>query len=246
MAAGMNYTFNYEAYQESFDNAQIDYTQATNEEIEAVIYRTGICNLYQKDIYHVEMKTNQQMYDIDTKTDNKNQEEMKKTKTTKAVKYSKCKIDKYCVDGLLRCDSKHFSKDRHYACKLHDFIPDFSLNKTKQFVPNKRTYFHTRGYVISTFENDVLIKPRNMQYVQCKSAGKIFKQNSILSMASSIEFIDTHAQQHYNDKKKMYNSMKNVMNKVPRVMIHYNNNKYEEILKVTQQFYIAYSIVCYI
>ncbi len=207
---------NFDSYRKRFDKIRATYSQASDEQLQSIIYTQGKCNLYSI-----------------KKASNKYQEE-KQTEINDAV-YTECTLDNIINEKKI---SKYLQCCKH--CELIDFIPKIS---DKKCIPNIKylQYIMQPHYLILVADCDILIHPKNMQYITCKNTKK---DNDILHYADKIKITKNMIKEILDNKTYKYATPNELCEILPKVMVHYDTNKYERILRVTRQMFIGYSIVC--
>ncbi len=214
-----NWRLNFDEYKQQFEKTRERYSVANDLQLQSIIYTQGICNLYTSEI--VERKTIEDEKEI----------------FFNEVVYKKCamsdQINGKNLISYLQCNDE---------CNLHAFDITPNVNN-KRLIPNIDYYKYicSPHYVILTSERDILIKPRNMQYIQF---GQIKKD--ILHMADKMKITKNMIKHILQDKTKIFYTPRELIEIVPKVMVNYNTNTFERILRINPHFFIGYSIVCYI
>ncbi len=213
-------------YQKELFEQSKKYTFATESQLEKIIYTQGESNLYAKEKVQI----------------NQFAEEKKTDDNLIDVVYKKYTMDDV-INGKKLHKYLHCSSKQSHDCYLQDFIAQ--QDKDSKIYPKigNFKYVVEPGYIISTAKCDVLVLPKDMQYLKCCWRGQTLSKKDILHMAYKIK-ISTQIYKTENKEDGFWKAS-DLISILPKVMVKYDKNKFERVLQVSLQFYIGYTIVCY-
>ncbi len=153
----------------------------------------------------------------------------KKNPNTNKFTFTKCNLD-FQIENkplfqYILCNSKFCQNPQKYnctPCQIFDYIPKNQEEKQAKTSVIERKQRETS--FISALAYDIIIPKHKMQHVKCTTSNM---HKDILHFSNSI----------------IVKNGLSVINQIPKVMVHFNN-KYEQVLAVTEKWWITYSVVC--